>query len=145
MTLALFYDYLLGLDFCIKKQYDRHVFPLMNNCSPRGPIESPLELQRLKVKFLPPDTSSRLQPLNVGLFAAIKVCYRCHLMECAVGRADVWAKELYKVVIMTAMRWLLKVWKKITLNVISEFLRRTGLRGNNSNVVATVEPYIQKK
>lgn len=91
----------------------------MNNRSAHCSIESLPELQRVKVKFLPSNTTSRLQLLNAGIIAAIKVRYRRHQMEYAVDLADFGAKELYKAEILTAMRWLLKVWKEVTPEVIS--------------------------
>lgn len=110
MTSLLFCDRLLGFDFHIQKQPNRHVLLLMENCSAYGSNKSLSELQRVKIKSLPPNITSRLQHLDAGITAAMKVCYRHYHMEYAVDVADIGAKELYKVNILSAMRRLLKVW-----------------------------------
>lgn len=56
--------------------------------------------------FLPPNTTSRLQPLDAGIISVLHFHYKHRHMECAVDLADGGINDIYKVDILPAMERL---------------------------------------
>ena len=131
MTSALFSDWLVDFDAYIGKTPGRHVLLLMDNCSAHGSQDSQPELRNVSILFFPPNTTSRLQPLDAGIIAAIKLRYRRRQMEFAVDMAEVGKGDIYKVDILSAMRWLTDVWNEITADTIFNCWRVTGIMGSD--------------
>lgn len=61
----------------------------MDICSSHDSNNTLSNLQDIALKFLPPNTDSRLQPLNTGIVATIKLCFGCSQMEYAVNKEDI--------------------------------------------------------
>ena len=72
MTSAIFQDWLLDLDKLYRMQ-QRKVLLLLDNAPTH--IVGSLELTSLKIIFLPPNTTSKIQPLDAGIIAAFKKRY----------------------------------------------------------------------
>lgn len=69
--------------------YGRNIFLLMDNCSAHSTKETLPELEHIEVVFLPPNTASKLQPLDASIIAAMKRRYRNLQMKHAVDLLDV--------------------------------------------------------
>ena len=104
---------------------------MMDICSAHGSQDSQPELRNVSILFFPPNTTSRLQPLDAGIIAAIKLRYRRRQMEFAVDMAEVGKGDIYKVDILSAMRWLTDVWSEITADTIFNCWRVTGIMGSD--------------
>lgn len=77
MTSVLFFDWLRRLSgYVTSSDITRKVLLLLDNCSAHGSAQSLPFLDNVEVLFLPPNTTSRLQPLYAGIIAAIKARYR---------------------------------------------------------------------
>ena len=81
MTSCLFFEWLLYFEKEIGKQEGRNVLLLMDNCSAHGSKETLPILKHVEIEFLPPNTTSKLQPLDAGIIAEMKVLYRRHQIE----------------------------------------------------------------
>ncbi|KAI1003886.1 hypothetical protein K3495_g4332 [Podosphaera aphanis] len=68
MTRELFPEWLMRFHEKIKKE-QRHVLLLDNAPSH---ISNGLDLSNVKIQFLPPNTTSRMQPLDAGIISAFK-------------------------------------------------------------------------
>lgn len=130
MTSALFFEWLLEFDEYIRQSPDRRVLLILDTCSAHGSVNSLPQLRNVSVTFLPPNTSSRLQPLDAGIKASMKLRYRLRQVEYAADLADSEAGDIFKVDILSAMTWLVSVWKEISAETISWSWRATGLMGN---------------
>lgn len=53
----------------IGRKAGRKVVLLMGNCSAQGKTEELPQLRQVRVGFLPPNTTSMLQPLDAGIIA----------------------------------------------------------------------------
>jgi len=71
MTSTLFQDWLRGFD---QKMHGRSVLLLMDNC-PAHKLDR-VELRNTKVHFLPPNTTSKIQPCDAGIIRTFKAHYR---------------------------------------------------------------------
>jgi hypothetical protein len=75
MTGIIFQEWLQNFNIAMKL-HQRHVLLLLDNA---GSHTEPPCLSNVTVKFLPPNTTSHLQPMDGGIIQNFKVYYRCHL------------------------------------------------------------------
>uniref|UniRef100_A0AAV1UP45 HTH CENPB-type domain-containing protein n=1 Tax=Peronospora matthiolae TaxID=2874970 RepID=A0AAV1UP45_9STRA len=124
MTGILFQEWLGDVDKSMK-QKDRKILLLMDNAPSH--IVADLELTNITVQVLPPNTTSKVQPMDAGIIAAFKRHYgRLHLQN-AFDRDERGETNLYKVDQLTAMRWSLAAWSEISSATIANCFRHTGL------------------
>lgn len=127
MTASIFFDWLHYVDRKIGKTDGRKILLLMDNCSAHGTKHTLPELDNIDIQFLPPNTTSKLQPLDAGIIAAMKKRYRKRQMEHAVDLLDVGVLNIYKNDILTAMRWLETIWANVTEEIIRNCWGTTGI------------------
>ena len=63
---------------------NRKVLILMDNCACHGPVFD-MDLTCIKVHFLPPNTTSVLQPCDQGIIQALKLNYRSRLLAMRIA------------------------------------------------------------
>lgn len=93
---------------------ERKVVLLVDNCSAHGKRDNLLELQSVRVKYLPPRTISRLYTLDAGIIAAMKVRYRKFQLERALDMTDQKVSDIYKLDQLEAMQAFKQIWNGIT-------------------------------
>ena len=106
MTSDLFFDWLKLFDLYIGRTPGRNYCSFLTAVVTHGKLENKTDLQKTTVKFLPPNTTSWIQPLDTGIIAALKVKYRRRFMEYAFDQTDKEEYDIYKVGILMAMKWL---------------------------------------
>lgn len=67
MTSAIFFDWLVAFDQYVSKTKDRKVALPLDNCSAHGRVDTIPILYHTKIIFLPPNTSSKIQPMDAGI------------------------------------------------------------------------------
>lgn len=72
----------------------------------------------MELVFLPPNTTSRLQPVDAELIAAMKMQYRKFHLERALDLLDESEKHVYAVDMLTAVRAMNKVWEDLQPEII---------------------------
>lgn len=90
----------------------------LDNCSAHEPTQDLPELKFSQVHFLPPNTTSRIQPMDAVIIAALKALYRRRLLFRIFENMDAGAKIVYNVGILTAMQWVSDDWENMSLNRI---------------------------
>ena len=76
MTSKIFKEYLTKMNLEMVSQ-GRHILLFLDNAS----SHLPLELSNIKLVFIPPNTTSLLQPLDAGIIQAFKLNYRKLVLE----------------------------------------------------------------
>ncbi|GBM43910.1 Tigger transposable element-derived protein 6 [Araneus ventricosus] len=76
MTSEKFGDWLKGIDKEMAKK-QRHILLFIDNCKAHSNF---LALKNITVKFLPPNMTSKLQPLDQGIIRSSKVGYRAQIV-----------------------------------------------------------------
>ncbi|GBM76204.1 Tigger transposable element-derived protein 6 [Araneus ventricosus] len=71
MTSEIFGDWLKGLDKEMAKKKSR-ILHFINNCNAHSNF---LAIKNITVKFLPPNTTSKFQPLDQGIIRSFKFAY----------------------------------------------------------------------
>ncbi len=87
---------------------NRSVILLMDNAGCH-PTDLKGKYSNIKILFLPPNTTSKLQPLDFGIIQNFKVYYRKSLLQFVVSKIDECdkASDIVKsVTILHAIRWV---------------------------------------
>lgn len=114
MTGVLFQEWLLILDKRMSLQNRKILCHVVKD----------LFLKSIEICFLPPNATSRLQPMDQGIIAAFKKRFRSYQLEHAVERLDdIEGRQnerfdIYKVDILKAIRWCQNAWKDISSSTI---------------------------
>jgi hypothetical protein len=115
----------------------RHIILLMDNAKCHG-CENISSLSNVKVHFLPPNTTSHLQPLDQGIIYSLKAQYRKLLCQNRVQ-----AYEFYEeddpipppIDILDSINLIAKAWEKVTKKTIIDSWVKAGiLPDNNSDI-----------
>jgi hypothetical protein len=102
MTSEIFCLWLRKLDRSFKAERGK-VLMIVDNC-PANPVVEKLEA--IKLEFLPPNATSRLQPCDMGITNTVKVKYRRLIALRLIDAAE--KKTTYEVNILHAMNMLRK-------------------------------------
>ena len=124
MTSAIFQDWLLDLDKRYRMQ-QRKVLLLLDNAPTH--IVGSLELTSLKIIFLPPNTTSKIQPLDAGIIAAFKKRYRSYQLQNALDLYTLGTKDIFKIDILQGIRWASAAWDCVSSETIRNCWRHAGL------------------
>ena len=80
--------------------------------------------------FLPPNTASKLQPLQAGIIQNVKIYYRkqilCHVL-CHIDVASCASELAEKVHIVDAVMWLKSTWDAVTPETIKKCFSKCGI------------------
>ena len=105
---------------------------------------------QIKVMFLPQNTTSRLQPLDLGIIQAFKLKYYKRLLTHVVSKLDECnsATEICKSVnVLQAIRWTAMAWDEISETTIVKCFAKAGIldsEGKTNAVTSTnsdVDPF----
>ena len=125
MTKDMFFEWLDALNNKMRAQ-KRNILLLLDNCSAHPDIE----LSNIKLVFLPPRTTSHLQPCDAGIIQAVKLQYRTKFVRHLLLKMDEanTASELAKsVTLLHAILWLKHAWDCLQSSTIIKCLRKCGV------------------
>lgn len=124
MTGTLCEEWLIRLNARMQQQ-KRKILLLLDNCGAHPHIE----LSNVKLQFLPPNTTSKLQPLDAGIICNIKALYRKRLLRHLLAEMDESssAADLVKSVnLLHAIRWLDLAWEGVKGATIRKCFAKCG-------------------
>ena len=125
MTTDLFTEWLKSVNNKMGAQH-RKILLLVDNCSAHPDIT----LEHVKLTFLPPNTTSRLQPCDAGIIQNLKQLYRkkmmrhiiCHMDDCRT------ASDLAKKIdVLDAILWLRSSWDAVKPSTIVKCFGNCGI------------------
>lgn len=120
MTSELFAEWLLRIDKQMKIQ-KRKILLFIDNCPAHNIIPT---CQAVKVKFLPPNTTSKSQPLDQGIIKTFKTLYRKEIVRKIISDMD--DEKSTVIEILQAMRIVDKTWRNVTTTTIVNCFRSCG-------------------
>lgn len=131
MTSGLFEDWIKDIDSQMRRKRRKIVMFLDNATS-----HAHLKLSNITLKFFPANTTSKLQPLDLGIIRAFKARYRRHMMESLLVKIDECnhASELCKsITVLDAVFWIAKSWSETKDSTIVSCFKHSGFPLENPN------------
>lgn len=117
----------------------RSVVLIMDNAGCH-PHELKGKYSNIKIIFLPPNTTSHIQPLDLGIIQNFKVHYRRLLLRFVLSKIDETndtASQIVKSVdVLIAIRWVAEAWESVKEETIMKCFRNSGITGSSFSVVS---------
>ena len=101
----------------------RKITVIVDNCPAHPNVEG---LQTVELIFLTPNTTSKLQPMDQGVIRSLKAKYRSAVVKLYITRIES-GKELPKISILDAMKFLVQAWNRVSKDTIQNCFRRAGI------------------
>lgn len=137
MTSALFKMWLGKLNNKMKAE-GRNILLFLDRCTAHPDVE----LSHVKLRFLPPNTTARLQPCDAGIIRAVKANYRTRLLRHLIFHMDdsINASDLAKKInLLNAISWLNIAWDSLTAETIINCFEKCGFHPRDSTAERTTE------
>ena len=99
-------------------------------CHPPSDLAVPGRYSNIKIVFFTPNTTSVLQPLDLGIITNFKVYYRQFLLRyvCAQIEECLTANEIINSVnVLHVIRWVAQGWGKVSSTTIQKCFRKAGI------------------
>ena len=96
----------------------RQITMIVDNCPAHPHVEG---LQAVELIFLPPNTTSKLQPMDQGVIRSLKAKYRSAVVKLYINRIEN-GQELPKISILDAMKFLVQAWNRVTKDTVQNVL-----------------------
>ena len=117
----------------------RSVLLLMDNagCHPVDVVD---KYSNIKVVFLPPNTASMPQPLDLGIIKSFKVHYRNFFLSHVIAKLEEssCASEIVKCVnSLHALRWAAQAWESVRSETFKKCFRNAGILTADFSVVSS--------
>ena len=124
MNNELFVNWLNGVNKTMKRQ-GRHILLFLDNASSHGNVK----LSNVTLKFLPPNTTSHLQPLDQGIIRTFKALYRKNLLRSLLSVFDnaPSVQALCKqITLLDSIGWIVKSWNDVKVSTIERCFQVAG-------------------
>ena len=99
----------------------RKITMIVDNCPAHPHVEG---LQAVELIFLPPNTTSKLQPMDQGVIRSLKAKYRSAVVKLYINRIES-GQELPKISILDAMKFL--AWNRVIKDTVQTCFKRAGI------------------
>jgi hypothetical protein len=88
-----------------------------------------LNLSNVAVRFLPPNLTSEVQPLDKGIIQSMKLQYRKQLMQALINAADkcnIVAEFTQTVTVLNAIWWVHGAWENVSPEAVKKCFQHAG-------------------
>lgn len=137
MTTELFNNWLLTVNEDIKRQ-KRKILLFLDNCTVHN---SPPTLSNVKLYFFPPNTTSKLQPLDQGIIHNFKTFYRKEVVKLVLESLG--KEETANITVLTAILLIDKAWRAVTPLTILNCFKKSGFLTEVPILVDDEDPAIE--
>lgn len=131
MNSDLFANWLLDVDKKMKRE-KRNILMLIDNCPAHNTIP---KMKNVTVKFLPPNTTSMLQPLDQGIIKNFKTFYRAEVVKTMLTNLDNGVKT--NIDVLQAIHMTTKAWNSVSEATIRNCFLHCGIM--DTSVTTTPE------
>ena len=111
-------------NYCKRKNIAYKILLVLDNATGHGKELANVD-ENVKIVFLPPNTTSLIQPMDQGLIATFKVGFKHLLMTQAIkvvdGRTTNLIQFLKKITILDAIKLIDKAWQNVPKSAAKEF------------------------
>lgn len=130
MTGDIFREWLTKFNAKMQRK-KRHVLLLLDN-APCHPAD--LEFSNVTLQFLPANTTSVLQPLDLGIIQNIKCHYRTQLLRAVLCQTDKGSASAISksITVLDACHWIHTATQNVKVHTIRRCFEKAGLLAENS-------------
>ena len=136
MTQAIFSEWLKKLDRKMV-QKKRKIALILDNCT----AHPQLEMNNIKLIFLPRNTTSKTQPCDAGIIQNVKVHYKSRLVRRMVQAFD--SNEEFEFNLLDALYLLRNSWDSVKAETIKNCFQNVGLSKEDATVTEP-EPIMEQ-
>lgn len=122
VTSDLFVSWLQKLDRKFLLQ-GRSVAMIVDNCPAHPTVD---DLKAIKLMFLPPNTTSVLQPCDQGIINCFKRNYRKAVMQRYLVHIDTGSPSTFNISVLEALYVMKKAWNDVSPAVVANCFRHAG-------------------
>lgn len=140
MTRNIFINFLTCWDAELREK-NRKILLILDNCTAHPDINS--DLTNIKLVFLPPNTTSVLQPLDQGIIKSFKAHYRKILISKVLQNLEL--KTNFVVSILNALEYVKEAWDSVIVDTISHCFNHSNLMAKNNDSQASVNNHLREK
>ena len=121
-------EWLHEFDLIMKKQKRHSCFSsTMQPVHPQG-----VELENIKLKFFPVNTTAKIQPMDQGIIKTFKAYYRKHLVKhIIVNATTAMTVDDVNITALDAVYWIQTAWEMVTSTTIKNTFRSAGFEKPN--------------
>lgn len=124
MTSDIFVKHISKWERELRKR-KRKILLLIDNCSAHPEISG---LKNIKIEFLPPNSTSVIQPMDQGVIRSFKSHYRKQLILMLLDRRErMGTTKNANINVLEAIRLMNDAWEEVTSKCISNCFRKSGL------------------
>ena len=126
MTMDIFKDWVSDLNSQMRRS-NRRILIFLDNATSHS---HDLKFSHVELKFLPPGTTSVLQPLDLWIIRAFQARYRKQLIKHLLTKLDICEKasEIAKSVsVLDCIYWINASWRETDLSTIRKCFLRAGM------------------
>ncbi len=138
MTCKTFDEYLLKWNSHLVRQ-NRKICLLIDNCPAHALLR---EYSNIEIHFLPPNTTSKLQPMDLGVIKKFKSAYRRYLVEMylhALEQRQDLATVRSKIHVKAAIEMSVRAWNDVSPTTISKCFRKAGFHAARETGIAEAD------
>lgn len=139
MTSAIFEMYIRKIDKRMVSA-SRRIAMIVDNCPSHFLIKN---LKAVTLFFLPPNTTSKTQPMDNGVIWSLKSHYRKSLMAQLLILHD--AKKIFKANLLTSLIWLKNAWESVKTETIVNCFKVSGFVQESSNISTPTSPCVTQE
>ncbi|XP_062511839.1 tigger transposable element-derived protein 6-like [Corticium candelabrum] len=124
MTSQLFENWLNKVNIKMKSE-ERSILLFVDNCTAHPDVVR----SNVKLVFLPPNTTSKLQPCDAGIIQTVKTHYRKQLLRHVlfhIDKASCVSELAKKVNVLDAIVWLRSAWDRVHPSTIRKCFAKCG-------------------
>lgn len=85
-------------------------YSVADNCLAHGKNESLPKVKNMRIEFLSPNSTSKVQPLDAGIITWVKAKFRRRLLFRVFDKIDAAKKFIYNEDVLMAIRWTTEEW-----------------------------------
>ncbi|GFT07877.1 tigger transposable element-derived protein 6 [Trichonephila clavipes] len=126
MTTELINEWLISLNSDMKRE-KRHILLFLDNCTVHNNAPP---LSNGKLKFFPPNSTSKLQPLDLGIKHNFKTFYRREVVKSVLDNLEN-QQNVTTISILTALIMIDKAWRAVTPLTIPNCFKKSGFPSPN--------------
>ncbi|GFV86448.1 tigger transposable element-derived protein 6 [Trichonephila clavipes] len=126
MTTELFNEWLVSLNSEMKKE-KRYILLFLDNCAVHNNAPT---LSNMKLQFFPPNSISKLEPLDQGIIHNFKTFYRREVVKRLLDNLEN-QQNVTTISILTALIMIDKTWRAVTPLKIHSCFKKLGFPSPN--------------